>query len=110
MCAVTNRPDARAVAATSLCPGDPLDLGIARWVQILRDAGVETYESCEGGEGHAYAVPSVRFYGTPAAGWRALATCQDHGLPVRHLQRCWDLEDGEPAGPYWQIEFRRADV
>lgn len=37
-----------------------LDPGIAHAVKVLRDSGVETYESCEGGEGHAYPYPCVR--------------------------------------------------
>lgn len=32
----------------------PLDKEIEREVKILRDAGVETFESCEGGKGRAY--------------------------------------------------------
>ena len=31
-----------------------LDPGIAGAVAVLREAGVETFESCEGGHGHAY--------------------------------------------------------
>jgi hypothetical protein len=32
----------------------PLDPGIRRYVEVLNEAGVETFESCQGGEGHAY--------------------------------------------------------
>jgi hypothetical protein len=59
-----------------------LDTGIREAVRILRDAGVETFESCQGGPGHAYAEPTVRFYGARSAGWRALWAALDHGLPV----------------------------
>lgn len=41
-----------------------------------------------------------------AEGWRALAICKNHGLPVRTLERTWDVEDGEPSGPYWSLVFR----
>jgi len=86
-------------------PGQ-LDPGIARAVSILQNNGVETFESCEGGEGHAFPEPTVRFYGTPAAGPRALAVCMDFGLPVLALRRTWYLENGEPTGPNWEIVFR----
>src|SRR6266540_3788315 len=38
----------------------------------LQTCGIETFESCEGGPGHAYPEPTIRFQGTPEAGWRAL--------------------------------------
>ena len=51
----------------------PLDVGIECEVMVLRDAGVEMFESCEGGPGHAYPEPTVRFHGSPAEGYRATA-------------------------------------
>lgn len=39
--------------------GELLDPGVAGYVRILRDAGVETFESCEGGLGHALPEPTV---------------------------------------------------
>lgn len=83
-----------------------IDRGIARAVEILQDGGVETFESCEGGEGHAFPEPTVRFYGTPAAGPRALAVCMDHALPVLCLRRVWYMENGELTGPQWELVFR----
>ena len=45
----------------------PLDAGIAQAVVALRAGGVETFESCEGGPGHAYPEPTVlRVYIEPA--------------------------------------------
>lgn len=99
-------PDSAAAVAKSICPGAPLDLGIVHAVKVLRDAGVQTYESCEGGDGHAYPAPTVRFHGGLGEGWRALAACQVHRLPVRDLSRVWDLIDNCPTGPYWQVTFR----
>lgn len=95
-----------AEIARSICPNDPLDPGIARIVKLLRDAGVHTVESCEGGDGHAFRDPTVKLSGTTGDGWRALAICQDHGLPVMHLERAWDLLGAEPDGPYWKLVFR----
>ena len=37
----------------------PLDVEIARAVASLRHAGIETYASCQGGEGHPYPCPTV---------------------------------------------------
>lgn len=84
-----------------------LDPGIADAVRRLQASGIETFESCEGGLGHAYPEPTVRFHGTPEAGWRAVSVCLAYGLPVLSLRRVWDvLERNEPTGPYWEITFR----
>lgn len=83
----------------------PLDDGIAPYVTILRAAGVETCESCEGGEGHTYPEPTVRFDGEQYEGFRALGIAMRHGLPVAELRRVWDVIDGEPTGPLWEMVF-----
>ena len=82
-----------------------MDLGIVRAVQILMDADIATYESCQGGEGHAYREPTIRFKGTPACGWRALAILMTYGLPVHRLSRTWIMNYGVPDGPCWEITF-----
>jgi len=85
-----------------------IDIGIRQAVKRLQEYGIETCESCEGGRGHAYPEPTVAFYGTPEAGWRAVAICIAYGLPVSSLRRVWDiLEGNEPTGPHWEITFRR---
>jgi hypothetical protein len=85
-----------------------LDQGIATAVRQLQACGIETFESCEGGANHAYHEPTVRFHGTPEAGWRALAACLACGFPVLSLRRVWDvLDSNEPTGPHWEITFRR---
>jgi hypothetical protein len=85
----------------------PLDPGIARVVHTLRDAGIETFESCEGGPGHSFAEPIVRFHGHLAEGFRALSVALATGLPVAALRRCWTIVDGEPTGPHWELVFVR---
>jgi hypothetical protein len=82
-----------------------LDRGIADAVRVLREADVETFESCEGGEGHAYPEPTVRFHGEAPEGLRALAVAMEAGLPVLELRRVWAIQDGEPNGPWWELVF-----
>lgn len=83
----------------------PLDAGIAHVVITLRRAGVETFESCEGGNGHAYPDPTVRFHGGSAEGFRALSAAIGAGLPVSELRRVWVVLDREPSGPWWELTF-----
>jgi hypothetical protein len=80
-----------------------LDPGIAPFVRVLREYGVETFESCEGGAGHSYSQPAVRFHGEYPEGFRALAVALEHGFPIRALHRCWHVQDGEPVGPDWEL-------
>lgn len=83
-----------------------LDPGIADAVKLLNKFGVETFESCQGGKGHAYPEPTVRFHGERAAGFKALAIAMAHALSVGELRRVWPVNDGEPTGPWWEITFR----
>lgn len=85
----------------------PLDAGIKRAVKVLNDGGIETYESCEGGKGHAYKEPAIRFHGERSEGFRALALALQNNLPVSAIKRIWTIEDGEPTGPTWEIVFWR---
>ena len=80
-----------------------LDAGIRDVVRVLIEAGVETFESCEGGHGHAFAAPTVRFHGYRDEGLRALAVAQQHGLRVATLRRYWEVIDGELTGPHWEM-------
>jgi hypothetical protein len=84
----------------------PLDPGIKHYVEVLAANGVETFESCQGGEGHCMPEPTVRFHGAKPDGFRALAIALEHGLPVLDLRRYWPIIDGEPTGPYWEMTFR----
>lgn len=82
-----------------------IDKGILDHVKLLRENGVETYESCEGGNGHAYFEPTIRFHGERAEGFRALSVAMMHGLKVRELKRIWVVNDGEPTGAWWEMTF-----
>lgn len=89
---------------TKAPPG--LDPGIRMAVEILMDAGIETFESCEGGKGHSYPEPTVRFHGERPEGFRALSVAMYHGgLKVKALRRVWPIQDGEPVGPWWELVF-----
>lgn len=92
------------------CDYESLDPGIRRMVEVLREYGIETYESCQGGAGHSYPEPTVAFHGQHDEGFRALAAALQHRLPVSELRRVWSIEDGEPVGPSWQLTFRIAEV
>lgn len=83
----------------------PLDPGIEHAVLALREEGVETFESCEGGPGHAYLEPTVRFHGEPPEGYRALSVALQAGLKVTSLRRIWLVEGAEASGPYWEMTF-----
>lgn len=85
----------------------PLDPGIEQAVRALRAAGIDTFESCEGGKGHAYPQPTVRFRGDRTEGWKALAAAAQDGLQVAELRRVWPILDGEPTGPWWELTFVR---
>jgi len=83
----------------------PLDPGIEIAVLALRAAGIETFESCQGGPGHTFPEPTVRFHGNNAEGFRALAAAMTAGLKVTSLRRAWSIVDGEPTGPHWEMVF-----
>lgn len=82
-----------------------LDPGIRGIVEILLANGVETFESCEGGHGHAFFEPTVRFHGNQAEGFRVLSVALHHGLSVCELRRYYSIEDGVPVGPQWELTF-----
>lgn len=84
----------------------PLDSGIRAYVEVLCKAGIETFESCQGGQGHAYLEPTVRFHGDRSEGFRALSIAQRRQLPVKDLRRTWPIIDGEPTGPSWELTFQ----
>lgn len=84
---------------------DHLDSGIQKAVLLLREKGIETIESCQGGNGHAFSEPTVRFCGGKAEGYRALSIALQCGLRVVELRRVWPILDFEPTGPWWELTF-----
>lgn len=96
-------PGAAALEAHAPAVDMELDPGIRDAVLILRAGGIETFESCEGGAGHAFSEPTVKFYGSSWAGYRALAVAMEHGLRVRRVQMVYGVVNGHPEGPWWEL-------
>lgn len=90
-------------------PWSEIDPGILPIVKILFEEGIETYESCQGGKGHPYPEPTVRFHGSIAEGWRALYVALAYDLHPTNLKRIYSIQDKEPVGPTWEITFHLSD-
>lgn len=89
-----------------MMPNDNVpDPEIAGIVELLRQHGVETFESCQGGEGHCFPAPTIRFHGHRDEGYRVVALALAHGLPAVALRRYWTISEGELTGPQWEITF-----
>ena len=84
----------------------PLDEGIAKAVHLLLKNGFETFESCEGGEGHCQPGGVIRFSGDPTEGMRAVAALVRAGHNVTSLSRDWHVEGAELTGPWWRVDIR----
>jgi hypothetical protein len=83
-----------------------VDAGVRVYVRALLEEGVETFESCEGGKGHAFPEPTVRFHGDNGAGFKAVSVALTLGLPVLSLRRSYSVSDGTLCGPVWEMTFR----
>lgn len=83
----------------------PLDAGIRDYVLALRSGGIETFESCEGGEGHAFPEPTIRLHGGAGEGFRAFGTATQLGLPVFQVRLSYTVIQGVLTGPWWEIVF-----
>ncbi len=82
----------------------PLDAGISEAVLTLIANRVKTFESCQGGKGHAYPEPMIRFRGGASEGFRAMSVALEAGLPATELRRVWTGSDC----PWWEITFATA--
>jgi hypothetical protein len=83
----------------------PLDEGIREIVLTLIAQGIQTYESCQGGAGHSYLEPTVRFEGDESEGLRAVAVALAYGMPVARLRRVWGVTHGALHGPWREMTF-----
>lgn len=84
-----------------------LDPEIKEAVKILNQYGIETFQSCQGSEGHCYHQPTIEFYGDKSEGFKALDIALKHGFNVENIIRYWSIEDGEPVGPQWRMTFMK---
>lgn len=80
-----------------------LDPGIRAAVVLLREHGVDTAESCQGGTGHAYPHAVIHFGGDDHAGLHAVWLLENAGYHVSELVRIWDLNAGTFAG--WRVDL-----
>jgi hypothetical protein len=97
------RPDPETIQrAKDLVFEPPLNDGIREIVMALASNGVETFEPYEGGVGHSFPGPTVRFEGESSEGLRALSVALENGLPVFRLRRVWGIIDGMIHGPWWE--------
>ncbi|KKN57918.1 hypothetical protein LCGC14_0557490 [marine sediment metagenome] len=86
------------------------DPAIREALQVLLDAGIETFESCQGGSEHSFHKPTIRFHGNNMEGFRAYAAASNCGLRVYALRRVYDIVDGELTGPWWELVFHQSPV
>jgi hypothetical protein len=88
-----------------------LDVGIRFAVRVLHARGIETCQSCQGGDGHAYDYPTVDLPAPVrgAQGFEAVSLLAQYGLPVQRVALVWDLDDRAlPYAVCWRVELREA--
>ena len=86
-----------------------LDPDIREAVLILRRDGIETFESCQGGPGHACPEPMIRFHGNAYEGFRAFTIAKNHGLNVLAVAYEYTESEGWLQGPYWKMVLRNTN-
>jgi hypothetical protein len=80
-----------------------LDPGIRDAVVLLREHGISTGESCQGGPGHSSGWPWITFGGNEHAGLWAVWLLESAGISVDRLNRTWRLDSGSYPDPYWKV-------
>lgn len=101
--------NSKALARFEPATDMPLDKGIRRYVLALRSGGIETFESCQGGKGHPFPEPTIRFHGGMGAGFKAFGIAKDLGLPVSAIRLYYSVMDGYLTGPWWEMVFATMD-
>lgn len=96
-------------AAVELPNPADLDPGIRRVVVYLRAHGFRTFASCEGGDGHTYALPTVRLLpdlGQSPDGTRErLARCLAAAGFEAFWTACFYFNQPSPFGCFVQVEL-----
>ena len=83
-----------------------IDPEIAAALHALADYGIDTFASCQGGEGHASFMPEILFHGDESAGLYAVWLLEAAGFRVWELSRHWDLDHALPRRPWWRVAMR----
>ncbi|MGY3588172.1 hypothetical protein ACVIGB_002869 [Bradyrhizobium sp. USDA 4341] len=78
-----------------------LDSGIRHAVLALRVAGIETFESCEGGHGHAFPDPTIKFHG---GAWAGQMSGHRSGQRSTALPLPFHLS---PQKEWWRVRLKR---
>lgn len=101
--------DGRRPVRTKMAPPlfyASLDEGIRFAVRLLHANGIETGQSCEGGDGHSYEKPTIDLWGQPvenATAFHAVHVLHTYGLPVDGVELRWRIHHGMPLEPLWRI-------
>lgn len=84
---------------------DAVDPMIRPLVRALRHSGIETTESCQGGEGHGGEWPWVTFNGGEEEGNRAMSLAE-RLVKVWMMEKCWEVLGGQRVGEgFWRIRL-----
>lgn len=92
---------------------ETIDEGIREAVKILSENGFDTFESCEGGEGHSFDLPIVRFNGNIKNCKQAYTLCENAGLNILTCERVfrktpiYASEKEYPSGYRWDTPFNQ---
>ena len=87
-------------------PWDDIDPDIRAAVHALADYEIDTFSSCQGGDGHPCLMPEILFHGDENAGLYAVWLLEAQGFRVWDLSRTWDLDHGLPRQPFWRVTVR----
>jgi hypothetical protein len=105
----TGKANAEVLGAGDI---EGLDAGIAKVVSILNQHGFRTFESCQGGEGHFFLVPTVRFEGNDFDLIRAYELCTLYKINVTEAKRVYkktpiygEVDRGLIIGEGWDSAF-----
>ncbi len=81
-------------------------------VELLNKYGFKTFESCQGGKGHCFELPTVRFYGSEFDLIRAYELCALYKINVFQANRVFrktdiykNINHGESIGRSWDEPF-----
>ncbi len=83
-----------------------LDPDIQPYVDVLREHGVDTIESCQGGPGHSSAGPYISFRGPVGEGLRVAGIALSLGWPITRILKEWAFFADDITPPVWVLKLR----